>query len=499
MRKGPRVSIAVADRILIHLLNHHSQADMHTVSDEITRRGIARACAVHPPNVSRSIRDLLATGIVRQNTCQVRGELKRQRVWHLTPLGLEMATAISHRLGKTMVLLRNKQGSVLEVQASEASDRLNAELDLLSVLMHAQHEGALNYGDIRFGPVQNKVRTPGSIKMMAGAHATYHTEPPIGRKTHGRKIERARLDSWYSGKKSICVVTGIAGCGKTTLVSDWFQSKKGDFEGFSTMYYPCQTWDTATGLATSIIHRILFDHSHDILDPYDLIATLPSPGNNFDYDQFRRRLTATLLDEDHELGRATKSLLILDDIHNLDNDGIRLIGALVQIAEACKSKIIGISRSSPEFYDRRDVLTRGRVTEIPLKGLTERELGEWIRHIGLDEEVSPEILHEKTGGHPLAIELLEMYGEIEHRDWVKFLDSEIVEVLPPEEKKLLLKLANHDRPLPWVELAKAAGVSGGPPKNLISKGLMVEIGGGLWLHEALRSRLRMYVENIKNS
>ena len=91
------------------------------------------------------------------------------------------------------------------------------------------------------------------------------------------------------------------------------------------MYYPCQTWDTATGLATSIIHRILFDHSHDILDPYDLIATLPSPGNNFDYDQFRRRLTATLLDEDHELGRATKSLLMLDDIHNLDNDGIRLI------------------------------------------------------------------------------------------------------------------------------------------------------------------------------
>ena len=99
----------------------------------------------------------------------------------------------------------------------------------------------------------------------------------------------------------------------------------------------------------------------------------------------------------------------------------------------------------------------------------------------------------------MAIELLEMYGEIEHRDWVKFLDSEIVEVLPPEEKKLLLRLANHDRPLPWVELAKAAGVSGGPPKDLISKGLMVEIGGGLWLHEALRSRLRMYVENIKNS
>ena len=41
-----------------------------------------------------------------------------------------------------MVLLRDKQGRILEIPAREAPDRLNAELNLLSVLMHAQHEGA---------------------------------------------------------------------------------------------------------------------------------------------------------------------------------------------------------------------------------------------------------------------------------------------------------------------------------------------------------------------
>ena len=51
------------------------------------------------------------------------------------------------------------------------------------------------------------------------------------------------------------------------------------------------------------------------------------------------------------------------------------------------------------------------------------------------------------------------------------------------------------RPVPWVELAKLAGVTGGPPKNLISRGLMIEIRGGMWLHEALRNRLKMYVED----
>ena len=495
MPTGSKVNVAVADRILLHLLNHHSTVDMHTVNIEITRRGIATACAVHPPNVSRSIRDLVSTGIVMQSTRQVRGETRRQRVWHLTPLGVEMANAIKSRLGETMVLLRDKQGRILEIPAGEAPDRLNAELNLLSVLMHAQHEGALNYGDIRFGPIQNSRRLPGSIKMMAGAHATYDTDPPKSRKIHGRKEEKRRLNSWYSESKCLCMITGIAGSGKTTLISDWFQTKKRDFEGILTMYYPCQTWDTATGLATSIIHRVLSESGRDIDDPYDLISTLPSPGNNMDQDLFRRRLTATLLDEDDKFGHKKKILLILDDIHNLDENGVRLIGVLTQVAEACDSRIIGISRRSPNFYDRRDVVTRGRVTEIALSGLTEDELSEWIQHMDIVEEMSSEVLHERTGGHPLAIELLEMYGEVEHPDWVKFLDSEIVEVLPSQEKSLLLILAKQKRPVPWVELAKLAGVSGGPPRNLISRGLMVEIRGGMWLHEALRNRLRMYVED----
>ena len=64
---------------------------------------------------------------------------------------------------RTPVLVRSRNGDLLEIPASEASDRLRADLDLLSVLMHAQHEGALSYGDIRFGPIRNKTIEPGSI------------------------------------------------------------------------------------------------------------------------------------------------------------------------------------------------------------------------------------------------------------------------------------------------------------------------------------------------
>ena len=197
MGEGARVNVAVADRILLHLLNHISQVDLHTVTSEITRPGISIACAVHPPNVSRSMRDLVATGIVTQGMRSVRGENRRQKVWYLTSLGVEMATATKERLSEIPVLVRSRNGDLLEIPASEASDRLRADLDLLSVLMHAQHEGALSYGDIRFGPIRNKTTEPGSIKMMAGAHSTYHTEPPKTRDIHGRNEERKSLDLWF--------------------------------------------------------------------------------------------------------------------------------------------------------------------------------------------------------------------------------------------------------------------------------------------------------------
>ena len=49
--------------------------------------------------------------------------------------------------------------------------------------------------------------------------------------------------------------------------------------------------------------------------------------------------------------------------------------------------------------------------------------------------------------------------------------------------------ATSDRPVPWEKLARAAGVDGNPPQQLIERGLMLEFEEGMWLHEALRARL----------
>ena len=148
-----------------------------------------------------------------------------------------------------------------------------------------------------------------------------------------------------------------------------------------------------------------------------------------------------------------------------------------------------ISRTTLGFYDRRDVHTRDRVNELALTGLSEEALDAWLSDMPGKEMPSASEILEVTGGHPLAIELLEMYGEVTHGDWLRFLDEEILEVLPNTERELLATLAVSERPVEWSVLASACGHDGPPPAALLERGLILELSDGMWLHEALRERL----------
>jgi hypothetical protein len=76
-----------------------------------------------------------------------------------------------------------------------------------------------------------------------------------------------------------------------------------------------------------------------------------------------------------------------------------------------------------------------------------------------------------------------------HGDWLRFLDEEILDVLPDEHRDLLAYLAVAERPVEWGVLAEVCGLDGTPPSELLSRGLIVELEDGLWLHEAMRERL----------
>ena len=495
-RGDTKPSVSVSDRIVLHLWEQDHQTDHYIVTYDVTRPGIAESCALHPPNVSRAMSELMSREMVSQHSRTVRGENRRQKTWQLTDEGRDLARERIFKLRSTMVLVRSRDGEILEVRADQAASKLQTGLSLLQVLMHAQHEGVLNFGDIRFGLLvrnEDDIPAPGSLSMLTGAHSTYHTSPPRTRTVHGRSAEKEIIGGWYQSGKPMFVLSGIAGCGKTTLASHWLSELNGSEQKPMAMYYPCQPWDSPLGIATSILHRVGI--TDDSEDPYNVLETLPfRPGARFDLDSYRRRLTAHMLDQDELVVKKIESpveevIIILDDVHNIGSAGDHLFGALLQVAESTQIRLLLISRTNMAFYDRRDVITRDRVVEMTLSGLSVEEISDWLGMLDLPDDSPAEQVFEATGGHPLAVELLEIYGQALHDDWLRFLDEEILDVLPDDHREILSLLAVSDRPVPWPRLAKAAGVDGKPPQPLIERGLMLELEEGMWIHEALRSRL----------
>ena len=444
------------------------------------------------------MRDLLKKSMVSEHTRNIKGDDRRQKTWQLTEEGRTKAMLIKQKLSSIMVVIRDSNGDLLELESASVPSRLDANISLLQVLMHAQHEGVLTYGDIRFGAItnqgdDNQTNPPGRLKALTGVHATYNNQPPQTRVVHGRTEQSTVLENWFNERKPCMVVHGLAGIGKSTLVAHWLNRQMEKTPNLSVCWYPCQPWDTSLGLATSLLHRFGIDESHD---PYNLIETLPlNPGGQVDVDMLRRRLLAYLTDartirerfKDEVGGPPPYWLIVLDDVHHIEEKSAKLLGAMLQISQQSPLRIIMISRSRPSVYDRRDVHTRDLVSELALKGLSIKEMEDWMNELEISEDLDS--VFKKTGGHPLALELFELYGQSVHIDWLQFLDDEILFKLPEDEKRLLTNLANYDKPLPWKELAQQSEWSGPPPKALISYGILIELDDGMWLHEALRERL----------
>ena len=348
-----KVNVPVQDRVMLHLFENDDQADRYLVGPELTRPGIAESCALHPPNVSRTMRDLLKKNLVSEHTRNVKGDDRRQKTWQLTDEGRDLVRSVKKKLSDVMVVVRDNNGELLELGASEVATRLDANISLLQILMHAQHEGVLTYGDIRFGAITKRkeadnIAPPGRLKALTGVHATYNNQPPKTRVVDGRNSQIAALDEWFSQRKPCMVVHGIAGIGKSTLVAHWLDEQMSSTPNLSVCWYPCQPWDTSLGIATSLLHRFGIDESHD---PYNLIETLPlNPGGQVNVDMLRRRLLAYLTDagtirerfKNEAGGPPPYWLIVLDDVHHIEESSAKLLGAILQISQNSPLRIIMI-------------------------------------------------------------------------------------------------------------------------------------------------------------
>ena len=81
-------------------------------TNAVTRPGIAEACALHPPNVSRTMRTLLKEKLVQEHSRMIKNDERRQKVWQLTEIGKNEAEERKTVLSNLTVLIRGKDGNL---------------------------------------------------------------------------------------------------------------------------------------------------------------------------------------------------------------------------------------------------------------------------------------------------------------------------------------------------------------------------------------------------
>ena len=126
-RHNSSPNVPVPDRIILHLWEQDFQADHFIVTSQVTRSGIAESCALHPPNVSRAMRQLNSQGLISQHSRTVRGDNRRQKTWQLTDEGRSEAKKRLETLSQLKVLIRDETDTLLELEATQAANRLQAE------------------------------------------------------------------------------------------------------------------------------------------------------------------------------------------------------------------------------------------------------------------------------------------------------------------------------------------------------------------------------------
>ena len=143
--------------------------------------------------------------------------------WQLTDEGREQIQHSLQKLRTTKVLLRERNGTTQRWEQMRLA-RLETGLTCYRYwcMLSTRVCSTVISDLVRCSSDPEQSQAPGSLKLLSGAHSTYHTKPPETRTVHGRENEVAvgRLVLKYS---PMAVISGIAGCGKTTLTSHWLE------------------------------------------------------------------------------------------------------------------------------------------------------------------------------------------------------------------------------------------------------------------------------------
>jgi DNA-binding MarR family transcriptional regulator len=362
-------TLTVNERVLLHLRENGAARD-DSDAHPLTQPGIAEALGIRVNHVSRAVKQLIRQRLLEEGAGRVRGEVRKRKVYTLTPEGLGLAQRLGLEVGQRTVL--RMDGAERRVAASEAR-KLVAPPTFTRLIAALDAEGRLD------------LRRPSA--QPAREFARFEEGRPRPALLAGREREREALAKWAADGPRILHVLGPRGIGKTSLISAGLPEDR-----------PWFWWTVRPG-----------DRPEAVLN--GLAAWLADLGKG----DLRTRI-AREVPSWREVGklvardlRDTNALVVVDD-SDAASDALRpYLDALVEAAVAANCRV-AVTSETPASR-RAELVAQRLLKELRLEGLS-REAAHTMFPDLVDAEF--EKAYRLTNGNPLSLKLLaeeEMPGD----------------------------------------------------------------------------------------
>ncbi len=435
------------EKVLLHLLSFVDIMGEDRAPFAITQQGISDATGLQRSHIPRIASRLEEKGYISTSTRYVQGSSRRRKTYTLTQKGAVAARAIFTSLMDEEVVVIMEDGEK-KLFISDIPSVLGDSLSFFTILKNIRN-GRLVIG------------TKGLVDFSDLAYKPHHF--------FGREEELRELREGLRGDVRLFLIQGIAGIGKSSLVS----TAIGDIKQENNIFWHEITeWDDANTILL-LLSQFFSEGGASMLSSYLKREKTPS-------------LTEVSLIIRDSLKKLGSTVMVFDDLQNASGDVrnlLRLISML--IGEADLLHLIFLSRKALEDITPPGA-DRKMVREMKLSGLDSVAAGEILKERNISKEFWPDII-EKSGGHPLALELFSPSPDTPSGENVEqFIRKELMSTLDSGERELLFRIAIfRNGAIPsalHLNMRQMEQIN-----NLIVRGLLTVIDGRYRTHQLIRS------------
>ncbi len=490
--------LTVQEQIMVHL-NEFKNFDeqLLEVPFGVTQEGVANAIGVVRSAIPRAMKRLVEKGYVKEDVAHITDLTRRRKVYFLTLEGLMQTHKLIENLEKLKIKIQDLEGGpdeLIELFISEVNKHLSSNFQLLRIIQNLSPDYILDIERLTKPELETEPEVGTDTAISSDAIAgtdeglvegesrelvDFTSKAPKSLYFVGRENELEQIKDWLDNSPNkIVIIHGIAGIGKTTLMSKLLEEYKPHKNVF---WYRFHEWDNLRNILTPLSEFLSQMNKQELKNYLEGKATL-------DLNE--------VADIIEEMLNESNSLLFIDDFHRVGgNDNI--IGLITLITEMLERiegiKLIIASRSIIPFYDRREVVIKKLIAEMALKGLDEEGSKELLKLRALkdvDQEPVFKSIYNLTQGHPLSLELIDGPDAIKELKDQKninlYIEEEIFLKLTDIEKKILQIASLHRYPTVLEGLLIFSELSYEVLAKLLKKSLVVESAEGYEVHEIIK-------------